>query len=110
MLTNVYYNPGQEGTRLQHGYRGTPVLIDLGFDASAGYHQYEIDWRPDTITWRVDGRIVHRRRTWSPTPVPDLPAELNLNLWHPRSIELAGPLDSGALPAVAAFKDVVVEH
>jgi len=110
MLVNVYYNPGQEGTRLQHGYRGTPVLVDLGFDTSADYHQYEIDWRPDTITWRVDGRVVHRRRTWSPTPIPDLPAEFNLNLWHPRSVELAGTLNTSALPAVAAFKDVVLEH
>jgi GR25 family glycosyltransferase involved in LPS biosynthesis len=110
MLVNVYYNPGLEGTRLQHGYRGTPVLVDLGFDASADYHQYEIEWRPDTITWLADGRVVHRRRTWSPTPVPDLPAEFNLNLWHPRSVELAGTMNASALPAVAAFTDVVLEH
>lgn len=110
MLVNVYYNPGQEGTRLQHGYRGTPVLVDLGFDASADYHEYEIDWLPSSITWRVDGKIVYRRQTWSPTPVPDLPAEFNLNLWHPRSVELAGRLKTSALPTTATFKEIVINY
>lgn len=110
MLVNVYYNPGQDGTRLQHGYRGTPVLVDLGFDASADFHQYEIDWQPDNIAWCVDGRVVHRRRMWNPTPVPELPAEFNMNLWHPRSVQLAGPLDASALPAVSCFTDVILQH
>ncbi len=106
MLVNVFYNPGIAGTRLQYGYRGTPVMVHLGFDASQDFHQYEIEWCPDVIRWRVDGRLVHERVEWGPTPVPDLPAEFNLNLWRSRSVELAGRLPPGALPARALFRDV----
>jgi GR25 family glycosyltransferase involved in LPS biosynthesis len=106
ILVNVYYNPGCEGTRLQYGYRGTPTLIDLGFDASEDFHLYEIEWQPDVIRWRVDEQLVHERYVWEPTPIPNLPAEFNLNLWHSRSTELAGRLSGGALPARAQFQDV----
>ncbi len=90
LLVNVSYNPGCEGTKLEYGYRGTPTLIDLGFDASSEFHRYEIEWCPDFIRWRVDGRLLHERVVWNPTPIPHLPMEFNVNLWHSRSRELAG--------------------
>ncbi|MEO3750790.1 family 16 glycosylhydrolase [Streptomyces sp. B6B3] len=100
MLVNVFYNPGVLGTKLEYGYRGTPVIIDLGFDASKEFHHYEIDWQPDWIRWRVDGTTVYERALWDPTPVPDQPLEFNVNLWSSESTEFAGPLDYEALPAV----------
>jgi beta-glucanase (GH16 family) len=69
LLVNVYYNPGEEGTKLEYGYRGTPVLIDLGFDASSEFHRYEIEWRSDWIRWLVDERLVYERLMWEPTPI-----------------------------------------
>jgi GR25 family glycosyltransferase involved in LPS biosynthesis len=100
MLVNVFYNPGATGTRLEHGYRGTPVVVDLGFDASDGFHHYEIDWQADRIRWQVDGVTVHERFLWDPTPIPNQPMEFNVNLWSSESAEFAGPLDEQALPAV----------
>ncbi|BBY52679.1 hypothetical protein MARA_61470 [Mycolicibacterium arabiense] len=108
MLVNVYYNPGPIGARMEYGYRGTPVLVDLGFDAAADFHRYEIDWYPDIIRWRVDGVVLHERRQWSPTPIPDRPLELNLNLWYSRSEALAGRLDASQLPAAVEFRSVTV--
>lgn len=99
VLVNVYYNPGNDGAKLEFGYRGTPILIDLGFDASKEFHRYEIEWDPRFIRWRVDGRLIHERALWNPTPVPDLPLLFNVNLWHSRSTELAGRLDVSRLPA-----------
>ena len=99
VLANVYYNPGDEGTKLEYGYRGTPVLIDLGFDAKSEFHRYEIEWCSDFIRWRVDGRLIHERVMWEPTPIPHLPMQFNINLWHSRSKELAGKLSSRDLPA-----------
>ena len=99
VLVNVYYNPGGEGTKLEYGYRGTPALVDLGFDASSEFHRYEIEWCSDFIRWRVDGRLVHERVMWGPTPIPHLPMQFNVNLWHSRSKELAGRLAAGRLPA-----------
>ncbi|WP_210593670.1 family 16 glycosylhydrolase [Streptomyces sp. GESEQ-35] len=100
MLVNVFYNPGATDTKLEYGYRGTPVLIDLGFDASKAFHHYEIEWRPECIRWHVDGITVHERLLWGPTPIPNQPMEFNVNLWSSESAEFAGPLDERALPAV----------
>jgi GR25 family glycosyltransferase involved in LPS biosynthesis len=106
MLVNVYYNPGIEGTKLEYGYRGTPTLIELGFDAAEVFHRYEIEWHTHTIRWRVDGYVVHERVLWNPTPIPNLPMEFNVNLWHSRSKELAGKLDTQRIPAHTGIKSV----
>lgn len=108
MLANVYFNPGDEGTAMGFGYRGSPCWIDLGFDASASFHLYGIDWRPGRLTWLVDGKVVHERVGWDPTPVPHLEMRLHANLWAPRSEELAGRMNERRLPAAAVFKNVFV--
>jgi beta-glucanase (GH16 family) len=108
MLLNVYFNPGDDGTAMSYGYRGTPCRIDLGFDATLAFHLYAIDWRPGRIAWSVDGRIVHERVGWDPTPLPHLPMRLHANLWAPRSQEIAGRIDDDVLPATATFRNVSV--
>ena len=109
LLVNVYYNPGDEGTKLEYGYRGTPALIDLGFDASSEFHRYEIEWCSDSICWRVDGRLVHERVMWEPTPIPHLPMQFNVNLWHSRSKELAGRLAASKLPAQSYIRYIGIQ-
>lgn len=106
ILLNVYFNPGDTGTSASYGYRGSPCRIPLGFDASSGFHRYSIEWRPDSITWAVDGRVIHRRGSWDPTPIPHLPMKVHFNLWAPRSRELAGQVEPARLPAAATFKNV----
>jgi GR25 family glycosyltransferase involved in LPS biosynthesis len=108
MLLNVYFNPGDDQAAMNFGYRGSPCRIDLGFDATLDFHFYAIDWRPGRIAWSVDGRIVHERVGWDPTPIPHLPMRLHANLWAPRCEKLAGRIDHDALPATATFKKVSV--
>jgi beta-glucanase (GH16 family) len=108
MLANVYFNPGDDGTAMGFGYRGSPCRIDLGFDATADFHLYAIDWRPDRVAWLVDGRIVHERVGWDPTPIPHLSMRVHANLWAPRSEELAGRVDRRRLPAGAVFRNLRV--
>jgi beta-glucanase (GH16 family) len=108
ILTNVYYNPGDEDTKLEFGYRGTPILIELGFDASETFHTYEIDWRPHSIRWLVDGRLLHERVLWDPTPIPDLAMHFNINLWTSRSKKVAGKLNSKELPTEADIRSLYV--
>ncbi len=108
MLANVYFNPGDDATAMGFGYRGSPCRIDLGFDATADFHLYAIDWRPDRVAWLVDGRVVHERVGWDPTPIPHLSMRVHANLWAPRSEELAGRIDERTLPAAAAFRNVSV--
>jgi GR25 family glycosyltransferase involved in LPS biosynthesis len=98
VLLNVYFNPGDPGTRCNYGARGTPVVLDLGFDAAEDYHRYAIEWEPHEIRWFVDDHLVHARGVWEPTPVPDLPMGLHCSIWPPNSQELAGELRRADLP------------
>jgi hypothetical protein len=108
MLTNVFFNPGDDGTAMAFGYRGSPCWIDLAFDATEDFHEYAIDWRADRLTWIVDGRIVHERVSWDPTPIPHLGLRVHANLWVPRSQELAGRINERTLPGSAEFRNLVV--
>ena len=109
LLINVFYNPGSEGAKFDYGYRGTPVAISLGFDASTAVHRYTIEWDPCEIRWLVDGNLVHRRGIWNPTPIPDLPMTLHANTWPSRSKEFAGRLAVGRLPGSAIIRDITVD-
>lgn len=108
MLANVFFNPGDDGTAMGFGYRGAPCCIYLGFDATEDFHLYAIDWQLDHVAWLVDGKTVHERVGWDPTPIPHLSMRLHANLWAPRSEELAGRIDGSTLPAAAAFRNVLV--
>ncbi len=109
ILVNVFFNPGDDGTSMSYGYRGSPCLIDLGFDATADFHHYGIDWQPDRIGWTVDGRVVHERWGWDPTPIPHLNMRLHGNLWAPRSEALAGRIEQSTMPVSAIFRNLSVE-
>jgi len=109
LLVNVFYNPGPEGAKFDYGYRGTPVAIKLGFDASEAAHRFAIEWNPSEIRWFVDGELVHRRAEWDPTPIPNLPMMLHVNTWPTRSRELAGRLALRSLPASAIVRRIAVD-
>lgn len=71
MQTNYYTN----------GVGGHEKIINLGFDAAAGYHDYAIEWWPGgTINWFVDGRLVHQE-DGSRGPLPTRPQRIMMNLW-----------------------------
>jgi beta-glucanase (GH16 family) len=109
LLVNVFYNPGTDGAKFDYGYRGTPAVIKLGFDASKALHRFTIEWDPCEIRWFVDQKLVHRRATWDPTPIPHLPMTLHVNTWPTRSRELACRLALSALPASAIVRRVAVD-
>jgi len=108
LLVNVFCNPGNDGAQFDFGYRGTPIYIDLGFDASRGVHRYAIEWTPCEIRWWVDDQLVHRRVLWDPTPIPHLPMRLHINTWPSRSNQLAGRLIGRRLPAIAQVNSIRV--
>jgi endo-1,3-1,4-beta-glycanase ExoK len=60
------------------------VVVPLGFDASAGFHNYGFEWTPDKIRWYVDGRQVHE--TPEGAKIPRNPASLYLSLWSGSSV------------------------
>jgi hypothetical protein len=110
ILLNVYYNPGEEGDLYNYGYRGTPVVVDLGFDASTDFHRYAIEWEPEEIRWFVDDRLIHVRHAGRPSPIPHLPMRFHVNVWPCCSEELAGPFDPAAVPLEAALQSVTLSR
>ena len=44
-----------------HGRRGTPAMIDVGFDTSAAFHHYAIEGDPGGMRWFVDDELVFAR-------------------------------------------------
>jgi GR25 family glycosyltransferase involved in LPS biosynthesis len=109
LLVNVFYNPGDDGSKYDYGYRGTPAVIKLGFDASKALHRFTIEWDSCEIRWFVDQKLVHRRATWNPTPIPHLPMTLHVNTWPARSREFAGRLAVRSLPASALMGQITVD-
>jgi len=108
ILLNVFYNPGDAGDLYNYGYRGTPVLVDLGFDASESFHKFAIEWDAEEIRWFADERLIHRRSAGSPTPIPHLPMRFYMNVWPTCSTELAGPFFPTDQPLEAEFKAVSI--
>ncbi len=68
------------------GVGGHETHIDLGFDASEGFHTYAFEWRPDSIRWFVDGRLVHEE-TGARGPLPAAPGKIYLHLWAGRCLD-----------------------
>jgi endo-1,3-1,4-beta-glycanase ExoK len=61
-------------------------IIDLGFDASAGYHKYAIEYGYGYINWYIDGKWVwgvndqgFNNPTWK--AMPSHPMQIMVNLW-----------------------------
>jgi beta-glucanase (GH16 family) len=57
-------------------------------DTYNNFHEYEIQWTPDTITWLVDGqvgRVKKRSETWNATAnqwnYPQSPSRVQLSIW-----------------------------
>ncbi|MDE2817832.1 MAG: family 16 glycosylhydrolase [Chloroflexota bacterium] len=109
LLANVFYNPGTNGAKFDYGFRGTPAIVKLGFDASKAFHNFAIEWDPCEIRWFVDQKLVHRRAIWEPTPIPHLPMTLHVNTWPSRSRKLAGRLAHRALPAATILRRVAID-
>ncbi|MCP1169281.1 family 16 glycosylhydrolase [Limimaricola litoreus] len=56
--------------------------INLGFDASAAFHDYRIDWMPDAIRWFVDDRLFYEIRSdQAPLPIPNEDMRVMSSLW-----------------------------
>jgi len=110
VLLNVYFNPGVVNTKYNYGVRGTPILIDLEFDASKDFHTYRIEWEYHEIRWYVDNKVIHVRKTWTPTPIPQLPLAIFVNAWVSNSEVLAGKFDNKVLPKYLFVKYIKISN
>lgn len=71
-------------------------------DLTQGFHTYELDWTPDSVVWRIDGRTV-RSTPGSDQQVKDIGARnhsYRMNLWASTEPAWVGALDESKLPVV----------
>ena len=97
---------GKDTTKVQFNYYTDGVgnhekLYDLGFDAAEDFHVYAFEWKPDSITWYVDGVAVYSVNQ----DIPEYPQQIMINIWNCIGHDdWTGALDDGALPATAQYK------
>lgn len=75
---------GKDTTKLHAAWFVDGVLtnrfVDLGFDAADRPRRYAFEWRPDSIRWYAEGRLVFEANA-ADGPLPQIPGYLFLNIW-----------------------------
>jgi beta-glucanase (GH16 family) len=78
-----------------------PTLYSLGFDSSVDFHEYTIEWTPESARYLVDGELAH---TWdSSIELMTLPQNILLTIWASDSSSWAGPVDDTTSGAHAVY-------
>ena len=100
MTTHDFQNGGRD-------WKHAATTQPLGFDYSAGFHDYAILWTPDAVTWFVDHKAVHTETQY----VPHEPLQIRMNtyLGDPATqgvTQWLGPIDAGKLPAAALYQTI----
>lgn len=76
-----------------------PEKVDLGFDPTAAFHTYTIEWLPSSVRFLVDGVVIHE-----PTEEISrlaLPQNILLTIWASDAPGWAGPIDDTTAPTSA---------
>ena len=76
MQTNYFTN----------GVGGHETVVNLGFDASAGFHTYAFEWTSGSIKWYVDGALVVTENG-SRGALPTHAARIMLNAWPATGVD-----------------------
>ncbi|MBD3919883.1 glycoside hydrolase family 16 protein [Paenibacillus sp. PR3] len=79
---------GKDTTKVQFNYYtngvgGHEKIVNLGFDASQGYHTYAFDWQSGYIKWYVDGVLKHT----ATSNIPQTPGKIMMNLWNGTGVD-----------------------
>jgi len=81
-----------------------PTFVELGFNASLGYHLYAIEWRENSIQWYVDNVLLHSE-DGSKGKLPMLNMRIFMNLWVCNAKTWCGIFDETILPAQAKYRN-----
>lgn len=83
-----------------------PKVVSYDFSPTEDFHEYAIEWRPDGISFYVDGELSHEDVQ---AAIQD-EAKLRMNAWPANSAvtNFAGALDPSAIPCEAQYDWVSV--
>lgn len=93
---------GRDPRRIELVYhvagQATLQVLELPFDASAGFHTYAFEWRPDEIRWYLDNRLVHISRGGRVAELTR-PQQMFVSLWNSvRMPRWLGPVNPAEAP------------
>ncbi len=95
---NLISSPAGDGNNRLY----QPFVVHFDYRPSEEFHDYAIEWKPEGITFYVDGvyshKLVQARIQHA--------ARLRMNAWPTNSAEtnFAGPLDTNAIPCEAQYE------
>jgi beta-glucanase (GH16 family) len=100
-VLGTIHGPGYSGSS---GFTGA---VDLGGPVAEDFHTFAIDWRPGSITWRLDGEVFHEAGPDDVAPnrwVFDHPFFLILN------VAVGGNLGGPVAADVALPQSMIVDY
>jgi beta-glucanase (GH16 family) len=65
---------------LHQGGGSTGKKLALPFDSADGFHTYGFEWKPDGVSWYVDGKLIHKETKGRALRI-DRPQQLMISLW-----------------------------
>ncbi len=74
----------------------------VGFDPTAEFHTYAIEWTPAYVAWFIDGEEVHRQ-TGAHIEALDRNQKIMMNIWQPAYPSWVGTLDTRMFPFFAYY-------
>lgn len=78
-----------------------PQLATIGFDPSADFHIYAMEWTAAEARFSIDGQILHR---WNGEIARlQLPMNILLTIWASSAADWAGAIDSTTAPVAAQY-------
>jgi beta-glucanase (GH16 family) len=83
------------------GHLQFPELKRLGFDPTADFHEYTIEWVPGSATFLVDGTVMHVATQEMDRMT--LPQNILLTIWASDAEDWAGPVDATTVPTSAEY-------
>jgi len=83
------------------GHRQYPKLVALGFDPTADFHDYVIEWVPGLARFSVDGVVLHETTEEMSRMV--LPQNILLTIWASGAPGWAGPVDATTAPTTVEY-------
>lgn len=67
-------------------------------DLSQDFHTYVLDWTPDSVVWRLDGKMLRKTMNQQTADLQDSLETFRMNVWGSNSPGWVGALDTAKLP------------
>lgn len=95
---------GKDTKKVQFNYFTNGIgkheyIHDLGFDAAENFHVYGFEWLAGSLTWYVDGRVVHK----ATVQIPSTAGKIMMNVWPGKNVDAWLGVFDGAVPLYAEY-------